>query len=967
MSDAVSSLIAAAVGTIILFYIFWYFSTIEKKRYLKIWALSWGIYLLRTIFRVAVLVWGHQPIIILLSQSVALISGLLLLLGTYEFLGKKVPKWWVVFTIADLIWVTASTLLHLSYLTIAFITFLFMGTTFIWTGIVFLRTFKIKSIGKFLTGWGFIVWGFHKLNYPFFHSNEFFSFSGYSFTVFLELIVAMGIILAYFEKVRADLIKSEEGFRLLAENAKDMIFRYRLFPEPGFEYMSPAALQIMGYSSQEFVEDTNFLFKIIYPEDQPLLERFEQNSFLSTLPVKLRWVRKDGKVIWLEQRNSPIYDKDGRLIAVEGIARDITVRKMAELKLEESEERYRKVVEFTPNGIFIQKDGIFIFANQKAAQIYGFEKPEDLYGKWVIDYLHPDYRQDVWEKMGQLKQEGFTVHLTEIKLLRADGAYIDAEVAATNFNINEKSTVLVIVRDITERKKSEEELQKAKIAAEEANQSKSRFLANISHEIRTPMNEIIGMADLLQATELSPIQEEYVEIIKSSSDYLLSLVNDILDISKIEAGKLKLDKVSFNLKNVIVNIIKVYKIKAKEKGIKLIYNIHPDVPVYVKGDPYRLRQILINLIGNAIKFTKKGIIKVSVVKIEEIPSEVKLRFSVRDTGIGINPAKTDLLFEVFSQIDNSTTKKHNGSGLGLAICKQLVEMMGGMIWVESKSGEGSEFLFTLFLAKEDDELIKKKDIDSSIPDISGFIKARILVVEDNPVNEKLVTVLLRNKDCEVTAVSDGVLALKTLEKDSFDLVLMDVQMPELDGFETTIRIREKEESTRTHIPIIAMTAYAMDGDREKCIAAGMDDYIAKPIKAEQLYDKIENLLQAKIRNTDVESTPVNLLETMRIVDGDKKLLEELVMIFVNDCPKRLKEIREAIENGDPRGLELSAHSFRGAVINFGARNAFDLLNELEKIGKTADFNNAFLIFQKLEGEVERIKSYFAEEEWDQNL
>ncbi|MGE5583572.1 MAG: PAS domain S-box protein [Bacillota bacterium] len=959
---AVSSQIIATMGTVILAVIFCYLSLVDKKRYIKIWAFSWGIYFLRHVFETAVLIWGQRGMLFLFNQSATLISGLLLLWGTYEFLEKKIPIWWLYFTVADIIWVAACILGQLPFLTATFITFVFMGSTYIWTGIVFLRTFGAPGIGKHLTGWAFIIWGLHKWNYPLARSSEPFLFFGYLLAAFLEVIVAIGVILAYFEKTRLSLSKSEERFRLLAENARDIIYRYRVWPTEGMEYISPSVSRITGYSAEEFYSNPMILYKIIYPPDRVFLEEKER---LSVSPVVLRWLHKNGGLIMIEHSRTLFYDEEHRLIAIEGIARDVTFQKRMEEALQESEERYRKVVEFSPNGIFIQKDGIFVFANQAAAKIYGFAKPEDLYGKRVIDYLHPDYREDVGKKMEQLKQENFTVSFRERKILRADGAFIDVEVTATNFNIKEKAAVLVILRDITDKKRGEEELKKAKIAAEEANRAKSQFLANISHEIRTPMNGIVGMVDLLQTTELSPVQQEYLEMLKISSDSLLDLVNDILDISKIEAGKLQLDIVAFNLREVIANAIKVYRVRAQEKGIALTSDINPDVPVCVKSDPGRLKQILLNLISNAIKFTEDGTVTVSVVKVgETASSQIQLKFSVKDTGVGIDPSKIGLLFESFSQLDDSTTKRHSGSGLGLAISKQLVKLMGGEIGVASNEGRGSEFFFTITVDKQDqDELIKEKEIHI---ETGAFSRARILVVEDNPVNKKLVTALLQNRGWKVATAPDGVTALKALENESFDLVLMDVQMPDLDGFETTARIREGEKLTQAHIPVIAMTAYAMEGDRERCLAAGMDGYLTKPIKADQLYTIIANLLPAKKADA-AESPPVDLAETMRIVEGDKELLKELVMIFVNDCPRRLQEIKEAIETGNPRNLELSAHSFRGAVVNFGAHRVFDLLNELEKMGKTADLNNARSVFKKLAGEIERIKTYFAEKEWDKNL
>jgi two-component system sensor histidine kinase/response regulator len=788
------------------------------------------------------------------------------------------------------------------------------------------------------------------------------------------------------------------------------------------------------------------------------------------------------------------------------LQQEVAERRHAEIALREVNSMLAALFEAAPLAIFTldRAENVQMW-NPAAERMMGWTAQEVI-GR-PMEIVPPEERENYRKVQNQILR-GESVDMLEVPVRRKNGSviYVSLSVAPLYDATGQVHGTIALLGDITERKRVAEELRRAKEAAEAASQAKSEFLANMSHEIRTPMNGILGMTGLALDTELTTEQREYLTTVKSSGDSLLILLNDILDFSKIEAGKLDFDAIEFRLRDCLGATMKTLAFRAHQKGLELAYRVGLEVPDVLVGDPGRLRQIVVNLVGNAIKFTERGevTLEVKLQKEKEDEEGVGLHFTVRDTGIGIAAEKQEMVFEAFTQADGSMSRRYGGSGLGLTISTRLVKMMKGRLWVESEPGRGSAFHFTARMSWPQRKIAPLKQVppfalcnlpvlivddnqtnrtilqeilrnwgmtpaavesgkaalaalqqarqaespfalvlvDAQMPEMDGFdliqrihedstlsgasimmlsscgqagdaarcrqlgvsaylVKpvqesellvairtvlvapeartreqdlltrhslreapgiGRILLAEDNAVNRELALRLLEKHGYRVITATNGREALAVLEKEAVDLVLMDVQMPEMDGFEATRAVREGERKSGAHLPIVAITAHAMKGYREQCLTAGMDGYIVKPIQIKELFETIARYLPAQFAEEPSASEPqlpaeeaFNLAAALQRLEGDRELLAELVRLFEQESVQLLAEMHEALAQHNSHALQRAAHTLKGSVGNFCAAQAYAAAEELERLAREGYLGGAEMALAALEKEISRLR------------
>jgi PAS domain S-box-containing protein len=663
--------------------------------------------------------------------------------------------------------------------------------------------------------------------------------------------------------------ESEERYRDLFENANDIIYTQDL----GGNYTSVnlACERITGYTREEALR-MNFR-EAVAPEYLGLVERMLASKAGDGAPsaYELEVVAKGGGRVVLEVNSRLVY-RDGQPVVVQGIARDVTRRKRAEEELKKREAQLAESQRIAQIGSWeLDVATNRLSWSDEEFRRFGFEPGEVTPSfETYAGMVHPDDREEFLRHAERTFRDSQEFAI-ENRIVRKDGE-VRVILAHGRPATDEAGRVVRITgttQDITERKRIERELEEARDAALESARLKSEFLANMSHEIRTPMNGVIGMTGLLLDTPLSPEQREFAETIRSCGEALLTIINDVLDLSKIEAGKLHFETLDFDLASAVGSAVELLAERAHGKGLKLDAHVEAGVPTALRGDPGRLRQVLTNLVGNAIKFTSAGEVTVRAGLDAETEEVARLRFSVSDTGIGISESAQRKLFQPFTQADGSTTRKYGGTGLGLSISKQLVGLMGGEVGVTSEPGRGSTFWFTARFEKQrrataasaapqtlagahgsqkDETRAASVETNANLREMSAGSKdvranstKRILLAEDNAVNRRVAARQLQKLGYHSDAVVNGREAVEALARGPYDLVLMDCQMPEMDGYEATAEIRRRESGAR-RTPIVAMTANALEGDRERCLAAGMDEYVSKPVKPEELARVLSRLL-----------------------------------------------------------------------------------------------------------------------------
>ena len=616
----------------------------------------------------------------------------------------------------------------------------------------------------------------------------------------------------------------DEMYRLITSNLRDIVLL--MGPTGSCRYCSPSVKEVLGYEPDELIGSDNR--ELIHPDD---LSVYDLPESAVDNRIQLRIRNADSQYIWIELALRFVEDEVGRNVLA--IGRDITERKIVEQKLQESVERYNSLKKYNHDAVIsLDLQGNIINSNDKAQQLTGYTNPE-LVGMSVARIVGNDHLNDILNYAPENNCPERNINLIRHK----DEHTLEVLTTIAPILINQiKVGFYIIVKDITEHKK----LLIAKETAENTNRAKSEFLAMMSHEIRTPMNGVIGMTDLLMdMTDPDSPQWEYMDIIRKSGDTLLSIINDILDFSKIEAGRTELNEDRFDIRNCIFSVIDVLTHKAESKGLFIDVSISPEVPDFLIGDGERLKQILLNLLGNAIKFTYNGGITLTAKVAGKVRGKTNLHFTVVDTGIGIPEEQRGRLFEPFYQLDHFMNRQHEGTGLGLAITKKLVELMGGHIEVVEGKSQGSTFVFTVALGEL--ERSDKRSAEQRSAITVGEKNERhlkVLVAEDNEINQLVLKKIVEKLGHSVHIVKDGTEVIQALAYDSYDLILMDVQMPRMNGLEATKVIRKSLPPEKLPI-IVAVTANALKGDREHCLEAGMDDYISKPIKSDAIHNVID--------------------------------------------------------------------------------------------------------------------------------
>ncbi len=775
------------------------------------------------------------------------------------------------------------------------------------------------------------------------------------------------------ETAKAEALRqSEERFRCLVQNTSDIIAV--VAADSTVCYICQSVKQILGYEPDDWVGKK--VFEFVHPDDLAKSESLLTKALTfahANITDEIRLQRADSS--W---RDFEVVVNN--LLAEPSVAgivityRDITERKQAEAAIERERYQLRQIINNAPVAMAMFDTQMrYLNYSQKWLTLYGLED-QSLIGRSQYEVV-PDI-PETWKSNHQRALRGEALSSSEELWEREDGSKEYRRWALHPWYLaNGKVGGIVIVAERIN------ELVEAREAAVEASRLKSQFLANMSHEIRTPLNAVIGMTGLLLNTELKPEQRSFVKTIRHSSDALLTIINDILDLSKIESGKLKLEQQPFDLQNCLEASLSLVASKAAEKGLNLAYSIAPPTPNALVGDAARLSQILVNLLSNAVKFTETGEVVVAVTAspalFPDSSDTYEIKFAVKDTGIGIPQEYMEYLFESFSQVDSSISRRYGGTGLGLAICKQLTEIMGGRIWVESQVGQGSTFNFTLVAQSSPIQLdTAKMETIQAIPQLAEQLPLRILLAEDNRVNQQVGLLMLEQLGYRADAVANGLEVMQSLRRQPYDVVLMDVQMPEIDGLTATRQICQ-EWSPGQRPQIIAMTAYATNGYWEQCLEAGMDGYISKPIEIEKLVQALSQCQRREQGSKAGHSCPwapgplsswaplprtcpldAKTLQSLRKMAGARanEVLAQIINNYLAEAPQLLQAMRAAVTTGDALALQQTVHKLRSASANLGATTLSQLCKGLEIMAGAGTTSGALAGVLQVEAAYETVKA-----------
>ncbi len=745
--------------------------------------------------------------------------------------------------------------------------------------------------------------------------------------------------------------------------ALDTNFRYQVWNGPMEKLSGLSRREVIGQVAWEV-----FPFLKNKGEDKLMAMAMAGHSVVAQ--NRAFTVPESGQKGVFEARYSPLTDPSGKVLGCLGLVRDITEQKQTELQLRKTTSRLTTLIQNLEAGILVEDENRrILLANQTFCDIFRLSlSPEALRGPDCESLLRQaaalfQDAQSVIEDIHQILQDRQPVIGREIELI--DGRTLERDYIPI-FIGNDYQGHLWQYREITQRKQVQQQLEQAIRSAEAANEAKTNFLATMSHEIRTPLNAIIGLTDLLRLTRLDDEQQDFVDTIHNSGSMLLALINDILDFSKIEADKLELERRGFDLHRCVQDVVDMMASLAEEKGLELRSHIAPDVPCRIIGDVTRLRQVLLNLVSNGVKFTQKGNVTIKVaVKPSPAPLDntITLSFAVQDTGIGISDETCDSLFEAFSQLDASVARRYGGTGLGLAICKKLVEAMGGKIGFHTQPGIGTTFHFTIQAplmpsrqhpdgaASVDDEtstLVNGKTNSNQL--LGASLPLNILVVDDLPVNQKVAVKMLQRLGYDPDCVSDGLSAFDRVQQQPYDLVLMDVQMPGMDGYEATELIRQLPSVTTEQPWIVAMTAHSNQQDRQRSLQTGMNDFLSKPILLQFLTDCLvrygrtyhpNKMAQFSLPASDqpAQTTPDpaqslvdrEMIDSIRVMAGAEAnvLLAELIANYQEDATRCLQQLHQAIHHQEESQIRHQAHALRSMSLNLGALSLGNLCQELE--------------------------------------